>query len=219
MCLIIMAVGVTHRYLHQPGLTPSRRSGRICQQYASVRHADLELHVHHGRVRRNFRLPFHAVSADGALHEELRSRATSYSTAQWYAEGIIALIWAAAGCALYEVTGGLNTGLAEALAGRSVRSDLRRMLRRPWAALVSRLAMIGVVVCPITSGDTAFRSARLTLVRLVPCSTRAPTKNRLKLCVPVTRYRCDPRHRQCDRPDRLHASSGATSAGPTRRSR
>ena len=33
------------------------------------------------------------------------------------AEGIIALIWAAAGCALYEVTGGLNTGLAEALAG------------------------------------------------------------------------------------------------------
>ena len=28
-------------------------------------------------------------------------------------EGIIALIWAAAGCSLYEVTGGLNTGLAE----------------------------------------------------------------------------------------------------------
>ena len=31
-------------------------------------------------------------------------------------EGIIALVWAAAGCALYEVTGGLNTGLAEILA-------------------------------------------------------------------------------------------------------
>ena len=29
-------------------------------------------------------------------------------------EGVIALIWAAAGCSLYEVTGGLNTGLAEA---------------------------------------------------------------------------------------------------------
>jgi carbon starvation protein CstA len=25
------------------------------------------------------------------------------------------------------------------------------------------LAMIGVIVCPITSGDTAFRSARLVL--------------------------------------------------------
>lgn len=32
------------------------------------------------------------------------------------AEGVIALIWAAAGCALYKVTGGLNTGLSEVLA-------------------------------------------------------------------------------------------------------
>ena len=31
-------------------------------------------------------------------------------------EGVIALIWAAAGCSLYEVTDGLNTGLAQALA-------------------------------------------------------------------------------------------------------
>ena len=31
-------------------------------------------------------------------------------------EGVIALIWAAAGCSLYEVTNGLNTGLAQALA-------------------------------------------------------------------------------------------------------
>ena len=27
-------------------------------------------------------------------------------------EGVIALIWAAAGCSLYEITDGLNTGLA-----------------------------------------------------------------------------------------------------------
>ena len=39
-------------------------------------------------------------------------------------EGIIALIWAAAGCSLYEVTGGLNTGLAEYHEERSVRSHL-----------------------------------------------------------------------------------------------
>ena len=32
------------------------------------------------------------------------------------AEGVIALIWAAAGCALYEVTGGLSTGLSAILA-------------------------------------------------------------------------------------------------------
>ena len=32
-------------------------------------------------------------------------------------EGVIALIWAAAGCALYEVSGGLNTGLQDVLDG------------------------------------------------------------------------------------------------------
>ena len=75
-------------------------------------------------------------------------------------EGVIALIWAAAGCSLYEVTGGLNTGLAEAL------------------------AMIGVVVCPITSGDTAFRSARLTLADWFKIDQDSYA-NRLKLCIPV----------------------------------
>ena len=39
-------------------------------------------------------------------------------------EGIIALIWAAAGCSLYEVTGGLNTGLAAVACQRSVRCHL-----------------------------------------------------------------------------------------------
>ena len=75
-------------------------------------------------------------------------------------EGVIALIWAAAGCSLYEVTDGLNTGLAQAL------------------------AMIGVVICPITSGDTAFRSARLTLADWFKIDQDSYA-NRLKLCVPV----------------------------------
>ena len=58
-----------HRYLHQPEL---HHSGDLVSpvQHASVRHADLELHVHHGCMRCNFRLPFHAVAADGSLHEE-----------------------------------------------------------------------------------------------------------------------------------------------------
>ena len=59
MCLIIMAVGVIIGIFTNPPV-----------QYASVRHADLELHVHHGCMRCNFRLPFHAVAADGSLHEE-----------------------------------------------------------------------------------------------------------------------------------------------------
>ena len=46
------------------------------------------------------------------------------------------------------------------------------------------LAMIGVVVCPITSGDTAFRSARLTLADWLKIDQDSYA-NRLKLCIPV----------------------------------
>ena len=46
------------------------------------------------------------------------------------------------------------------------------------------LAMIGVIVCPITSGDTAFRSARLTLADWFGIDQGKYTK-RLILCVPL----------------------------------
>ncbi len=40
------------------------------------------------------------------------------------AEGVIALIWAAAGCSIYKVTGGLNTGLNDSSCKWSVSSNL-----------------------------------------------------------------------------------------------
>ena len=99
------------------------------------------------------------------------------------AEGIIALIWAAAGCALYEVTGGLNTGLAAVLAeGQS--AAIYDVCSRTMGGIGTALAMIGVVVCPITSGDTAFRSARLTLADWFKID-QGSYANRLKLCIPV----------------------------------
>ncbi len=48
-------------------------------------------------------------------------------------EGIIALIWAAAGCSLYEITGGLNTGLAAALAEGQSAALSTMSAPRPWA--------------------------------------------------------------------------------------
>ena len=98
-------------------------------------------------------------------------------------EGIIALIWAAAGCSLYEVTGGLNTGLAAALAeGQS--AAIYDVCSKTMGGIGIALAMIGVVICPITSGDTAFRSARRSLAdwRKIDQDSYA---NRLKLCIPV----------------------------------
>ena len=46
------------------------------------------------------------------------------------------------------------------------------------------LAMLGVIACPITSGDTAFRSARLTLADWFKIDQKH-WKNRLYLCVPL----------------------------------
>ena len=98
-------------------------------------------------------------------------------------EGIIALIWAAAGCSLYEVTGGLNTGLAAALAeGQS--AAIYDVCSKTMGGIGIALAMIGVVICPVTSGDTAFRSARLTLADWLKLDQDSYA-NRLKLCVPV----------------------------------
>ena len=98
-------------------------------------------------------------------------------------EGIIALIWAAAGCSLYEITGGLNTGLAAALAeGQS--AAIYDVCSKTMGGVGIALAMLGVIACPITSGDTAFRSARLVLADWFHVEQKSMV-GRLKLCIPV----------------------------------
>ncbi len=99
------------------------------------------------------------------------------------AEGCIGLIWAAAGCSLYEVTDGLSTGLATILAdGQS--AAIYDVCIKTMGPVGVVLAMLGVVACPITSGDTAFRSARLTLSDWLGIDQESYA-NRLKLCIPV----------------------------------
>ncbi|MCI1722317.1 MAG: carbon starvation protein A [Lachnospiraceae bacterium] len=105
-------------------------------------------------------------------------------------EGIIALIWAAAGCALYAATNTAND------AGMLVNSGLATALKDGQAAAIYAvckstmgtvgvvLAMLGVIACPITSGDTAFRSARLTIADWFHIDQK-PWGKRLALCVPL----------------------------------
>ena len=95
------------------------------------------------------------------------------------AEGIIALIWAAAGVAFYNGTGGLAEALSQ---GQSVVVyDICFTLLGPVGAVI---AMIGVIACPVSSADTAYRSARLTLADWFNCDQK-PVKNRLILTVPL----------------------------------
>ena len=98
-------------------------------------------------------------------------------------EGVIALIWAAAGCSLYAVTGGINTGLQEALAnGQS--AAIYDVCKKTMGGIGIALAMLGVIACPITSGDTAFRSARLVVADWFKIDQKAYA-SRLKLCIPL----------------------------------
>lgn len=95
------------------------------------------------------------------------------------AEGIIALIWAAAGVAFYNGTGGLLTALGN---GQSaVVYEICFTLLGPVGAVI---AMIGVIACPISSADTAYRSARLTLADWFQYDQK-PVKSRLILTIPL----------------------------------
>ena len=97
------------------------------------------------------------------------------------AEGVIALIWAAAGVSFYGATGGLATALTEFGGQAGVVYDISFKLLGPVGGV---LAMIGVIACPITSGDTAFRSARLTLADWFGLEQKS-SKSRLLLAVPL----------------------------------
>lgn len=97
------------------------------------------------------------------------------------AEGVIALIWAAAGVAFYETTGGLAVALKD-LGGQSgVVYDICRGLLGPVGAV---FAMIGVIACPISSGDTAFRSARLVIADWFQLEQKQVSR-RLLIAVPL----------------------------------
>ena len=127
---------------------------------------------------------FHATQSPlmaRCLKSERQGRFVFYGA--MVCEGVIALIWAAAGCALYEVSGGLNTGLQDVLAnGQS--AAIYDVCAKTMGGIGIALAMLGVIACPITSGDTAFRSARLVLADWMKMD-QGKYMNRLILCIPV----------------------------------
>lgn len=97
-------------------------------------------------------------------------------------ESIIALIWAAVAMAFFHGVDGLNSFMAEN--GGNAGLVVSLISDTTLGAVGSILAILGVVVAPITSGDTAFRSARLIIADMLKYDQK-PVLNRLVVSLPL----------------------------------
>ena len=97
-------------------------------------------------------------------------------------ESIIALIWAAVAMAFFGGAGELSAALGEH--GGSAAWAVDTISNGMLGVVGGVLALLGVVAAPITSGDTAFRSARLIIADMLHLEQRSKLK-RFYICIPL----------------------------------
>jgi carbon starvation protein CstA len=97
-------------------------------------------------------------------------------------ESIIALIWAAIGMAFFHGPDSLAAALAEH--GNNAAWAVSTIANTTLGAVGGFVALFGVVAAAITSGDTAFRSARLIVADVLGVEQRAISK-RFMIALPL----------------------------------
>lgn len=98
------------------------------------------------------------------------------------AEGIVAIIWATAAMTFFGGAEGLNGTMQ--LDGHNPAWIVNE-ISVAWLGSVGAIfAIIGVIACPITTGDTAFRSARLTIADVFKYD-QSSIKRRLVVSIPL----------------------------------
>jgi carbon starvation protein CstA len=101
-------------------------------------------------------------------------------------EGLVALIWATV--AMYFFYNDPTPGYQEMAGGQDVISKapgIVNLICENWLGVFgSILAILGVVAAPITSGDTALRSARLIIADFIYLEQKSIRK-RLYVCIPL----------------------------------
>ena len=126
---------------------------------------------------------FHATQSPlmaRCLKNEREGRRIFYGT--MIAEAIVALIWAAAAMSFFGSTGGLQQFLKAN--GNNAAVVVNEIAYTWLGAFGGILAIIGVIAAPITSGDTAFRSARLIVADFLKYSQKK-FFNRIMVAVPL----------------------------------
>ncbi|SFV51406.1 Carbon starvation protein A [hydrothermal vent metagenome] len=122
---------------------------------------------------------FHATQSPlmaRCITNEKQARSVFYGA--MLAESIVALIWAAAAMVIFGDVNGLNAS------GENPASIVNKVSTTMLGSFGGALAILGVVVAPITSGDTAFRSARLAIADSFRYSQKELT-NRLYISIPL----------------------------------
>lgn len=96
-------------------------------------------------------------------------------------EGIVALIWAAAATCFFQENGIIDQVTGKAFSGAAVATRISN----DWLGSAGGvLAILGIVAAPITSGDTALRSARLIAADFLHIDQK-PIIKRLLICIPL----------------------------------
>ena len=175
ICLIIMAVGVIFGIFTNPAYTIPE----IWEHFGSMHPSGtpiwsfMFITVACGAIS-----GFHSTQSPlmaRCMKSEKQGHFVFYGA--MVSEGIIALVWAAAGCAIY-------TGADLLAMGGGGSTTVYDVCSKTMGGVGIALAMLGVIACPITSGDTAFRSARLVLADWFHVEQKS-IKGRLMLCIPV----------------------------------
>ena len=120
---------------------------------------------------------FHATQSPivaRTCRSEREARATFFG--MMIAEGVIAMVWAAAALAIYNLK---PENLS--LTGPLVLGNIARHFLGPWMGGVT---VVAIVVLAITSGDTALRSARLSLAEELKVD-QVNVGKRILTCLPL----------------------------------
>ena len=126
---------------------------------------------------------FHATQSPlmaRCMNNEREARMIFYGS--MITESIIALIWAAIGMAFFHGPDSLAAALAEH--GNNAAWAVSTIANTTLGAVGGFVALFGVVAAAITSGDTAFRSARLIVADVLGVEQRAISK-RFMIALPL----------------------------------
>lgn len=178
ICLIVMALGVSGSMLFSGNYVMPELWDHFANEHPQGQHvwSFMFIAIACGAIS-----GFHATQSPmmaRCCKSEKEGQKVFYGA--MIAEGIIAMVWCAAGVTVYPV---IKESLAEGVA-IGTPTVVYAICQSTMGKIGGILALLGVIVCPISSGDTAYRSARLTLADWFKID-QANWKKRLALTVPI----------------------------------